>query len=86
MDDRHLSVGGSRDDGTQINGFLALLPMLPQTRKTENGLIGPGDMECLLSTVFYRPPLSYVDMSRILLTEKCLDIWYRPRLCQNAEK
>jgi len=64
MDVLHLIVGGSRDDGTRINGFLALLPMFPQTRKTENGLIGPGDMIGLLSTFFYRPPLSYVDMSR----------------------
>ena len=77
MDALHLIVGGSRDDGTRINGFLALLPMLPQTRKTENLLIGSGDMIGLLP-VFYRPPLSYVDMSRFLLTEQFLYIWNRP--------
>ena len=79
MDVLHLIVGGSRDDGTRINGFLALLPMLPQTRKTKNLLIGPGNMIGLLSALFYyRPPLSYVDMSRFLLTEQFLYIWNRP--------
>jgi hypothetical protein len=53
----HLIVGGSRDNGARINGFLALMPMLPQTRKTENFLIGPGDMIGLFSPVFYRPLL-----------------------------
>ena len=75
----HLIVGGSGDDGTRINGFLTLLPMLPQTRKTENGLIGPGDMIGLFSAIFLISPLSYVDMSRFLLTEQFLYIWNRPK-------
>jgi len=78
MDALHLIVGGSRDDGTRINGFLALLPMLPQTRKTKNFMIWSGNMKSLLSAIFLISPLSYVDMSRFLLTEQFLYIWNRP--------
>ena len=78
MDRRYFVVGSGGYNGAGINCFLLAFPMLPKLCESEQdtlrlmNMVGvfPG-FSCLL--------LSYVDMSRFLLTEQFLYIWNRPK-------